>query len=73
MSDLPANPIARNPNIRGGKPIFAGTRVPVRRLFEYLESGENLDDFLQGFPSVSREQALEVLAFSRNTVLAETL
>ena len=64
-------PIFRNPNIAGGKPVFAGTRVPVRILFEYLEAGDNLDEFLEGFPTVTREQAVEVLALVREKLLAE--
>ena len=54
-------PIDRNPNILGGTPVFARTRVPVRVLMEYLEAGDRLDDFLQDFPSVSRDQAAAVL------------
>ena len=53
--------IERNPDILGGTPVFAGTRVPVRTLMEYLEAGDRLDDFLEDFPTVSREQALEAL------------
>ena len=49
-------PIERNPDILGGTPVFARTRVPVRILMEYLEAGDRLDDFLQDFPSVSRDQ-----------------
>ena len=54
-------PIDRNPDILGGTPVFTHTRVPVRILIEYLEAGDRLDDFLQDFPSVSREQAVAVL------------
>ncbi len=53
--------IERNPDILGGTPVFAGTRVPVRALMEHLEAGDRLDDFLEDFPTVSREQALEAL------------
>ena len=53
--------IERNPEILGGTPVFAGTRVPVRTLMEHLEAGDRLDDFLEDFPTVSREQALEAL------------
>lgn len=65
MSDVKTNVVARDPDIYGGKPIFAGTRVPVRRLFEYLETGESLDEFLEGFPTVEREQAVQVLVAVR--------
>ena len=53
--------IERNPEILGGKPVFAGTRVPIRIMLEHLEAGDRLDDFLDDFPSVSREQAVAVL------------
>ena len=53
--------IDRNPEILGGTPVFAGTRVPVRVLLEHLEAGDRLDDFLDDFPSVSREHAVAVL------------
>jgi len=45
----------------GGTPVFTGTRVPMQTLFDYLESGETIDDFLEGFPTVTREQAVAVL------------
>ena len=53
--------IDRNPEILGGAPVFAGTRVPVRVLLEHLEAGDRLDDFLNDFPSVSREHEVAVL------------
>ena len=53
--------IERNPDILGGTPVFSGTRVPVRTLMEHLEAGDRLDEFLEDFPTVSREQAVEVL------------
>ncbi len=53
--------IDRNPGILSGTPVFAGTRVPVRILMEHLEAGDQLDDFLNDFPSVSRSQAVAVL------------
>ena len=71
MTATEQGPIVRNPNIAGGKPVFAGTRVLVRILFEYLEAGDNLDEFLEGFPTVTREQAVEVLALVREKLLAE--
>lgn len=54
----------------GGVPVFTGTRVPIGHLFEYLESGETLNEFLDQFPSVTREQALGVLELSRESLLA---
>ncbi len=53
--------IARSDDVQGGTPVFAGTRVPVGILFDHLEEGESLESFLQQHPSVTREQALEVL------------
>ena len=63
--------IDRSPDILGGTPVFAGTRVPVRILMEYLEAGDRLDDFLQGFPSVSRDQAVAVLEKARGILAGE--
>jgi uncharacterized protein (DUF433 family) len=53
--------ITRSPEILGGTPVFAGTRVPVRNLIDYLEAGDSLDEFLDAFPSVSRRQAVAAL------------
>ncbi|HEY4612672.1 MAG TPA: DUF433 domain-containing protein [Bacteroidota bacterium] len=50
--------IHTDPEILGGTPVFRGTRVPIQNLFDYLEGGETLDEFLDDFPSVTREQAL---------------
>jgi uncharacterized protein (DUF433 family) len=50
-----------DPEILGGTPVFVGTRVPLRNLFDYLERGHDIDEFLDAFPSVSREQAIAVL------------
>ena len=61
--------IERADDILGGPPAFAGTRVPVRTLFDYLEAGDQLDDFLDDFPSIEREQAQAVIALAR-TILA---
>jgi uncharacterized protein (DUF433 family) len=54
-----------------GAACFYGTRVPLQNLFDYLEGGEPLDDFLEGFPGVAREQAVAVLELARNGLLAE--
>ena len=53
--------ISRDPNILGGTPVFAGTRVPVRILLEHFEAGDRLDDFLDNYPSVTREQAVQLI------------
>jgi uncharacterized protein (DUF433 family) len=54
--------IVRDPETMGGVPVFRGTRVPVKTLFDYLKAGDNLAEFLDDFPTVSQEQALSVLA-----------
>lgn len=54
-----------DPDILGGTPVFVGTRVPVKSLYDYLEAGDSLDEFLDSFPSVSREQAVAVLELAR--------
>ena len=50
-----------DPEILGGTPVFAGTRVPVQTLLDYLKAGESIDDFLDGFPTVAREQVIAFL------------
>ncbi len=47
--------------VMGGTPVFAGTRVPIQTLIDYLKAGDTIDDFLEGFPTVSREQVVEFL------------
>ena len=59
-----------DPEILGGTPVFIGTRVPIQSLFDYLECGETLDEFLRQFPSVKRDQAIAVLDLARTTLLA---
>jgi len=59
-----------DPDILGGTPVFVGTRVPVRSLFDYLEGGESLDEFLRQFPSVKRDQAIAALGVARESLLA---
>ena len=63
--------INRDPDILGGTPVFTGTRVPVQTLIDYLKAGDGLDDFLDGFPSVSREQAQAFLEIALDSALAE--
>lgn len=63
--------IARNPNILSGTPVFSGTRVPVRILMEHLEAGDRLDDFLDDYPTVSREQAIELLERARMILVGD--
>ena len=61
--------IHSDPEILGGAPVFAGTRVPVQSLFDHREAGDSIGDFLEGFPSVRREQVLAVLEESRRELL----
>ena len=61
---------SQDPEILGGELVFAGTRVPVRSLFDHLEGGDSIEDFLEGFPSVQREQVMAVLEESREHALA---
>ena len=53
--------ICRDPEVMGGMPVFCGTRVPVQTLIEYLEAGDSIDEFLEGFPAVTREQVIAFL------------
>ena len=59
-----------DPEIMGGTPVFQGTRVPVQTLLDYLEGGDTLDEFLDGFPGVSREQAVGFLELAKEALLA---
>lgn len=58
-----------DPEILGGTPVFASTRVPIRSLFDHLEAGDSIDDFLEGFPSVRRDQVIALLEMSQERVL----
>jgi uncharacterized protein (DUF433 family) len=58
---MPNSLISSTPDIMGGTPVFTGTRVPVATLFDYLEAGKSIDDFLEGFRTVRREQVIGVL------------
>ncbi|HEV7508686.1 MAG TPA: DUF433 domain-containing protein [Thermoanaerobaculia bacterium] len=62
--------ITRSPDVMGGTPVFAGSRVPVQTLIDYLEGGETLEDFLKGFPTVSREQAVAFLKAAKDRMVA---
>jgi len=69
---LPSNGvITRNPKILGGTPVFRGTRVPFQNLLDYLEGGESLDEFLDDFPTVSREYAIAALEHAKSLLVAE--
>jgi uncharacterized protein (DUF433 family) len=60
-TEVEAQVISRSPDIMSGAPVFAGTRVPVQTIIDYLAGGHPLDEFLDDFPTVRREQALELL------------
>jgi uncharacterized protein (DUF433 family) len=70
--DLPAPLITTDPGRLSGTPVFTGTRVPVQTLFEYIEDGAPLDEFLKGFPNVTREHAVAVLELGKKTAIAES-
>lgn len=61
--------IHSDPEILGGTPVFVGTRVPVQSLFDHLKAGDSIGDFLEGFPSVRREQVIAVIEASRKELL----
>lgn len=63
--------ITIDPEIHSGTPVFAGTRVPVKSLFDHLEAGESLEAFLDNFPSVSRELAIAVLEEARAALVSD--
>jgi uncharacterized protein (DUF433 family) len=62
--------VTSSPDVLGGTPVFAGTRVPVHTLVEYLAAGDTIDDFLVGFPTVTRDQVLAFLAQAEDLVSA---
>lgn len=61
--------IVVDPDIQSGEPVFAGTRVPIQNLFDYIEAGDSLEVFLDQFPSVTREMAVAVLEQARTALL----
>ena len=63
--------VTSSPDILSGTPVFAGTRVPVQALIDYLEGGETIDDFLAGFPTVRREQVVAFLEEATARMIAE--
>jgi uncharacterized protein (DUF433 family) len=65
-----SNAITRDPETMHGAPVFRGTRVPVKTLFDYLEGGDTLEDFLEGFPTVSRPLAIQALEEAKHLLLA---
>ena len=68
---VPTNIVVKvDPEIMGGEPCFAGTRVPARTLIDYLESGDTIDEFLEDFPTVSRKQAVAMLEEASELLIA---
>ena len=65
-----ASVVHSNPEILGGTPVFVGTRVPLRNLIDYFEGGYSLDEFLDDFPSVKREQAIAALEAAHQALAA---
>lgn len=61
--------VSRSRDVMGGAPVFSGTRVPVQTLLDYLEAGESIDDFLEGFPSVTREQVIAFLEEAKDRLV----
>ena len=62
--------ISCSPDVMGGTPVFAGTRVPIQTLLDYLEAGDSIDEFLAGFPPVSRQQVIEFLEQAKERLVA---
>jgi uncharacterized protein (DUF433 family) len=62
--------VSSSPEVMGGTPVFTGTRVPVQTLLDYLEAGESIDDFLEGFPSVDRAHVIAFLEQAKDRLVA---
>jgi uncharacterized protein (DUF433 family) len=71
MAAVSENVIIKDPNILGGEPVFRGTRVPFKVLIDYLEGGDTLDQFLEEYPSVSRELAIAAIEKARLSLIAQ--
>ena len=67
---MPKQTISVSPEIMGGTPVFTGTRVPVQTLIDYIKAGESIESFLEGFPSVKKEQVLAFLDEARDLIVA---
>ena len=61
--------ISRDPEVMGGTPVFSGTRVPIQTFIEYLEAGDSIDQFLEGFPSVTRKQVIAFLEEAKDKLV----
>ena len=71
MASVSENVIIKDPNILGGEPVFRGTRVPFKVLIDYLEGGDTLDQFLEEYPSVSRELAIAAIEEAMLSLVAQ--
>jgi uncharacterized protein (DUF433 family) len=69
---MQSNPININPNIQGGTPVFRGTRVPLKALFDYLEAGDTVNTFLDDFPTVTREQVEQTIHLAERLLESTT-
>ncbi len=67
-----SNVITRDPEVLGGAPVFRGTRVPFQGLLDYLQGGQTMDEFLDDFPSVTREAAVDALEYAKSLVVDDT-
>jgi uncharacterized protein (DUF433 family) len=65
--------VSIDPEVMSGTPVFSGTRVPIQNLFDYIEGGDDLDEFLDDFPSVTKEAALNVLEMAKKTMTSEKI
>lgn len=61
--------VCRDPEVMGGTPVFCGTRVPIQTLLDYLEAGDSIDEFLEGFPTVTREQVIAFLEQAKDKLV----
>lgn len=61
--------ISSSPDVMGGTPVFAGTRVPIQTFIDYIKGGESIDDFLEGFPTVGREQVIAFLEAAQEQMI----
>jgi len=68
---MKSNVITSDSRIMGGTPVFKGTRVPMQTLIDYLESGQSIEDFLEGFPTVSKKQVIAFLEEAKEQFLAK--
>ena len=71
VKDMNAKSVVSIDNeVMGGTPVFVGTRVPIQSLFDYLEGGETVDEFLRQFPSVGRKQAIAALELAKDSIIS---